>query len=402
MGQALHVDQVVGDRARVDAVHRTELLGSPPEESFDRLTALARRLLATPVAFLSLVDAHADFYKSQCGFGEPLATTRHLEGRTFCHFAIASAGPLVIDDTLADERYRDVPTVSSLGVRAYLGVPIRDQEGHALGSFCAIDFAPRRWSADDVASMVELARSAEREIRLRMALRRAEEHLDSSRAASRAIEQTLAMVAHDLRTPLSVLTMGLELIEAQRGSANVLERMRKALDHSVHLVSDLLHRGRITVGGAELNRVAIEVERLVAEATTMLRPLVERHGLELVELESGPLGTISVDYQLVLRALSNLVVNAVKFSSRGSAVRISAARADGVVRLSVADQGPGLTEEQRARLGQPFWQGDSRDSRGVGLGLAIVRSIVEAHGGTLEIESELGRGTVFTLELPAD
>ncbi|HYW32577.1 MAG TPA: GAF domain-containing protein, partial [Gemmatimonas sp.] len=163
----------VADQARLAAVRATALLDTDSEEVFDRLTRLAVRLVGVPAAFLSLVDEHRDFYKSACGFGEPLATSRELSGPTFCHYAIRSAAPLVIPDTAADPMYRDVPTVRSLGVAAYVGIPLV-VHGQPVGSFCAIDTRPRAWTADELEVLSELAVSAQREVELRVALRSAE------------------------------------------------------------------------------------------------------------------------------------------------------------------------------------------------------------------------------------
>ena len=163
-----------GDAARLAALRESGLLDSAPEEAFDVLTRLAARLVRAPAAFISLVDEERDFYKSCVGFGEPLATVRELEGTTFCHYAIRSPGALVIPDTAADPLYRDVPTVKSLGVAAYLGIPIRTAEGVVLGSFCAVDYVPRAWTADEIETMSVLAASAEREIELRRRGREAE------------------------------------------------------------------------------------------------------------------------------------------------------------------------------------------------------------------------------------
>ena len=198
------------------------MLDTPPEESFDRLTRLAAKLIGVPATFISLVDQSRDFYKSCFGFGEPLATTRQLEGRTFCHHAIVSSGPLLIDDTMEDPVFREVPTVQSLGVRAYAGIPLVTDEGQAIGSFCAIDFAPRAWSALDVEILTELAASAMREIKLRSAVRDAEMHARAAQDAVRAREEVLAVVAHDLRTPLNFIKMGAQLIaEAPDAKENV-------------------------------------------------------------------------------------------------------------------------------------------------------------------------------------
>ena len=172
---AAPLDTVVRDPGRLAAVRATGLLDTPAEPAFDRLTRLAVRLLGVPATFLSLVDEERDFYKAATGFGEPLASARELAGRTFCHFSIAGATPrhpLVIPDTRADPRYRDVPTVESLGVAAYVGVPLV-VDGQPIGSFCAIDTAPRAWTSDEVEVLAELAASAQREIELRRALERA-------------------------------------------------------------------------------------------------------------------------------------------------------------------------------------------------------------------------------------
>lgn len=122
------------DPARLRALYRTGLLDTSPEEPFDRLTRLAAKLLKVPATFISLLDRDRDFYKSSTGFPEPLASRRQIEGRTFCHYTLGSKSPLVIGDALQDPEFRSVPTVESMGVRAYAGVPLVTSEG-------------RRWAA---------------------------------------------------------------------------------------------------------------------------------------------------------------------------------------------------------------------------------------------------------------
>ena len=114
-----------------------------------------------------MVDEARDFYLASSGFGEPLATSREMEGRTFCHYALLSDGPLILEDVTAQEVFREVPSVQTLGVRAYIGVPLVLENGSVVGSFCAIDFVPRRWTDDDVLMLSELANSAIREFKLR-------------------------------------------------------------------------------------------------------------------------------------------------------------------------------------------------------------------------------------------
>jgi len=155
---------------RLAAVQDTGLLDSIAEESFDRLTRLAAKITGAPVAFVSLLDAHRDFYKSTFGMDAPLSTLRQLTGRTFCHYSLVSDGPLVLEDATQLPVFRDVPTVASLGVRAYAGIPLKTEAGQVLGSFCAVDFKAKQWTEQDIDILQELAHSAMREIRLRRAL----------------------------------------------------------------------------------------------------------------------------------------------------------------------------------------------------------------------------------------
>lgn len=155
---------------RLAAVRATGLLDSIPTGGFDRLTRIGARLLRVPATFISLVDDQRDFYLSNCGFGEPLASERQLTGQTFCHFTIEGEVPLVIPDTRAHPVYRDVPTVESLGVAAYLGAPLVLLSGEVIGAFCAIDRVPRPWTEQQIQNAVDIASLVVSEIELRQAV----------------------------------------------------------------------------------------------------------------------------------------------------------------------------------------------------------------------------------------
>jgi signal transduction histidine kinase len=393
---AVDPQSAIADRQRLEAVQQTGLLDTPPEESFDRLTRLAAKLIGVPSTFISLVDQSRDFYKSCFGFGEPLASTRQLEGGTFCHHAIVSSAPLVINDTMADAVFREIPTVQSLGVRAYAGIPLITDDGKAIGSFCAIDFAPRAWSALDIEILTELAASAMREIKLRSAVRAAQD-------AVRSREEVLAVVAHDLRTPLNFIKMGAQLVaEAPDAEENatLLARVQGAVDLMGLLIDDLLEVAKIEAGGISVHPKPLSAQTLVDDAIQMSGPVALRHQMQLTaEVEPG-LPPVLADYERILRVLSNLIVNAVKFSGASTEVRITAARGDGTVRFSVIDSGPGISPENLERIFDRFWQADSADRRGAGLGLAIVKAIVTAHRGTIGVNSIVGAGSDFYFDLP--
>ncbi|MFN3436841.1 MAG: diguanylate cyclase [Acidovorax sp.] len=219
------VQTALADPQRLAAVFSTGLLDTPPEESFDRLTRLAAKLTGAPVTFVSLVDANRDFYKSTFGMGEPLSTARELNGRTFCHYALVSGGALILEDATQLPVFQDVPTVASLGIRAYAGIPLKTEEGEVLGSFCAVDFKPKQWSERDIEILVELAHSALREIRLRQALQKAE-----------ALNQQL------LEQVKRVDELNRELGELATTDALTGLNNRRAFDHGLQLEMAIVER----------------------------------------------------------------------------------------------------------------------------------------------------------------
>lgn len=155
------------DPRRLKAVRNTGLLDTAPDPGFDRLTDLVRRVLAVPVALISLVEQDRQFFKSQSGLGEPWATARETPlTHSFCQYAVAAGEPLVVPDAREHPTLKDNLAVPDLGVIAYAGVPLIDEDGYALGTLCAIDHQPRFWTNDQVEMLSDLAQLTVNEIRL--------------------------------------------------------------------------------------------------------------------------------------------------------------------------------------------------------------------------------------------
>ena len=165
----------LNDANRLLALQKTGLLDTPSEETFDRLTRLASRILRVPVALITLVDADWQFFKSQVGLPKPYNTTRETPlTHSFCQHIVANEDVLLVNDAEVDPRVRDNLAVRDLGVIAYLGVPLRMPDGSVLGSLCAIDRKDREWEPEDVSALWDLAQIVMDEIlvRLEMAERR--------------------------------------------------------------------------------------------------------------------------------------------------------------------------------------------------------------------------------------
>jgi signal transduction histidine kinase len=166
------------------------------------------------------------------------------------------------------------------------------------------------------------------------------------------------------------------------------------------LIGDLLDVSRIDAGTFAVTRRPLAVASVVEEVVSSFHDDAAAAGVSIRSLVAERLPTVDADHERLVQALSNLVSNALRFTGRGGCIALNAQGDEGSVRLSVTDDGTGIPPDQLSRVFERFWQAD-RTSGGAGLGLAIVKGIVESHGGTIHVESRLGQGTTFLLELPA-
>jgi len=225
--------------------------------------------------------------------------------------------------------------------------------------------------------------------------------------ASRAKDEFLAMLGHELRNPISPMLTALNLMRMRGGDAFARERtiVERQVKHLVRLVDDLLDVSRITRGKVELKREVVELSEVVTSAIEMASPLLEarRHHVEVRVPQGGLL--VEGDPDRLAQVVANLLSNAAKYTEPGGAVAVRAGRECGEVVLRVRDSGMGIAPELLPRVFDLFVQGQralDRSQGGLGLGLTIVRSLVEMHGGRVRAESGgPGRGSTFTVRLPA-
>ena len=162
------VAQALAEPGRLAALHAADLVDSPPDESFDRLTRLAAKVVGAPVALVSAVDRDRQFFKSCLGLPEPWATRRETPlSHSFCQHVVAAREPVIVSDARKDERLLDNLAIRDLGVIAYLGVPLITREGHAIGTLCVIDHEPRIWTSDEISLVKDVAAAAVTEVTLR-------------------------------------------------------------------------------------------------------------------------------------------------------------------------------------------------------------------------------------------
>jgi K+-sensing histidine kinase KdpD len=308
------------------------------------------------------------------------------------------------------ERYRErfpqayTRIQSDTAATAFLALPLVHGEeivgGMMLGfagaeALGATDQTFARLLAQSVGDALARARTLERE-------------RDGRRAAetmARAREEVLGIVAHDLRNPISLIDASLQMLSEPNITPADREKFLAASTRTVkqmnRLVGDLLDSIRLETGHLSLETEVLSVPRVLEEAADSVRHLAEQRRIALeVHSPETPL-QVRADRLRLMQVFNNLLGNAIKFTPPSGRVELRSWKGteDGDVVFEVADSGPGVSPENRAHLFDRFWQARRSDNRGVGLGLAITKGIVEAHGGHIWVDSEPGKGSRFRFTL---
>jgi PAS domain S-box-containing protein len=229
--------------------------------------------------------------------------------------------------------------------------------------------------------------------------------LERAQEATRIRDEVLRVVAHDLRNPLSTISLTADFIHiklatlTQQPWMDKLDIIVRSVEHADRLIQDLLDVARMQTGGLTLDMQPTIVDQLVDEVMQMHQPMAEARGLRLRSDIMRDAGLVFTDAERVMRVFSNLIGNALKFSPRGTEITLRARRLDGKMCFSISDQGRGIPEHDQSHLFDPFWQ-EHKGNGGVGLGLSIARAIVQAHGGRIWVESKPGHGATFFFTLP--
>jgi PAS domain S-box-containing protein len=386
--------------------------------SFDYQTTLAALVrLAVPAladycaldiveaedTFERIGEAHVDPTKSQllrevARFPKSALTARHPLMRVMSTGAPvleSDITPAFIRASFAEAGQRRV--VEALEPRSLICVPLV-ASGKPLGALTLVTSGSgRRYEIADLSLAADLARRAAVVVEHARLFHEAQQ-------ATRARDDVLAVVAHDLRNPLNTVTMAVSLMLETTPPERVEERrqveiLRRAADRMNRMIQDLLDVKRMESGRLTTDLKPEVPAMLINDTIDMLRPLAAGSTIRLEADIEDNLPPVIADAARIQQVLSNLVGNAVKFTPRSGRITVCAEHIDGEVRFGVIDTGPGIPAEQLPHIFGRFWQGKS-DHRGIGLGLAIAKGIVEAHNGRIWVESHVGLGSTFYFTLP--
>jgi PAS domain S-box-containing protein len=411
--------------ARAEAEHsqkRAALLAEASRvlsASFDYQTTLAALVrLAVPAladyCALDIVEAEDRFERIGEAHVDPAKSQLLREVATFPKSALTDRHPLIrVMNTGAPVLEADITSafirasfaepgqrkiVEALGPRSLICVPLVTS-GRPIGALTLVTSGSgRRFEVADLSLAADLARRAAVVVEHARLFHEAQQ-------ATRARDDVLAVVAHDLRNPLNTVTMAVSLMLETTPPERVQERrqaeiVRRAADRMNRMIQDLLDVKRMESGRLTIDPRPEHPGALINDTVDMLRPLAGGSTIRMETNVEDNLPLVIADAARVQQVLSNLVGNAVKFTPRAGTITVCAERIDGEVRFSVIDTGPGIPAEQLPHIFGRFWQAKTSDRRGIGLGLAIAKGIVEAHNGRIWVESSVGLGSTFYFTLP--
>jgi signal transduction histidine kinase len=405
----------VNEAQRLAALERYWILDTPPEVAFDRMARIVARIFAAPIAMVTFIEKDRQWFKA-C-FGTDLReNTRAL---SFCSHTILSDGVMVVPDAILDERFRDNPVALDMGLRFYAGAPLRTIDGRNIGTLCIYDLKPRAGLSseerktlvdlaamvvDDLESRLTAQRAARAELQLAKVNQELAERLEQVNDLNASQQRFVADASHELRAPLTLIQGNIELILAHPGlevgerEIALLEAKHEA-ERLGRLVTDMLHLVRNGEGQTQ-DHVKLDFVQIVRLSLEESRFLAHTHTLKVnLKSQGHVIGQADRIKQLVLILLGN----ALKYTPPSGCVTITTTDLDHEVELKVEDTGIGVAEQELERVFERFYRtGVARNqfADGTGLGLPIARSIVEAHGGSIWMESVIGQGSRVIVRLP--
>jgi PAS domain S-box-containing protein len=316
--------------------------------------------------------------------------------------ALATGTSTLLDDAsrlLTDHVARDEAHAEAMragGLESMIVVPLRAR-GHNFGAISLVRVDPRRrYTADDLVFVEEVAARAS------FVIDNARMHDEAQRAASER-QGILAVVTHDLRNPLSAILMTTEALIKDRTGPTVdtrLELVRRSATRMDRMIRDLVDVASVDAGRLSIEVRAESLRALCVEALETVRHVAQARSLTL---QMHPLPDdlrVLCDRERILQVIVNLLGNALKFTAARGTITLRGTREDDRARITVEDTGVGIAPERIAHVFERNWQAPETARMGMGLGLFISKGIVEAHGGTIDVESEVGRGSRFSFTVP--
>ncbi len=382
---------------RLESLKSYFVLDTESEEEIDSLTQLASEICETPISLVSLIDEDRQWFKSKIGIDVNEAS-RDL---AFCAHAINETDELlVIEDARTDKRFFDNPFVTNTpSVIFYAGVVLKSDQNLPLGTLCVIDHAPRKLSDKQIGSLKIISKQIMNLLNYKKSIRKQEELRVRLLQKNHELESFASIAAHDLKSPLanimSAATIFSETYASQLDSQGklLIDSIEKSGERLILLIDGLLKFSKID-DVRLLEKSKVNLNEVITDFTT----LIGNGGNLIISLKSE-LNAIETYSILLDQILINLFTNSLKYCDKKiTEIELFVTENSSHYLFIVKDNGPGIDEKYQGKIFNLFQTASLHDqygNKGNGIGLATVKKIIEKLGGTIQVESQVGKGAEF-------
>lgn len=404
----------LNENERLKALFEYEILDTESEKAFDDLTLLASEICGTPISLISLVDPDRQWFKSKVGI-DVESTERDI---AFCSHAILQDDLFEVQNALKDERFFDNPLVTSdPNIRFYAGTALVSPSGQKIGTLCVISDKPKKLTSSQKKALIILGKQVITQLELRMKNKKLE-------IANKYKTEFLSNASHEIRTPLNAI-IGLsglilenkKLKEKFAEQYDFIEQIDFSGKQLLNIINSILDLSKIEAGKMELEPVECHLLQYInnifislsgkakaksinynQEYTASLANSASKLHSKLA-LEQTP-ELVIIDEPKLGQVLTNILGNAIKFTPEHKSIKLTVSVHDNRLNVTVTDEGVGISPEEQALLFNKYTQVGSNKVEGTGLGLSITKGLIDLMGGSISLESESGKGTSVSFELP--
>lgn len=372
------------DEERLNALYRYQILDTPPEGAFNRVAELAVKIFKVPIALVSLVDRDRVYFKANVGMPGVKNVPR---GESMCSLAVLQNEPTVFENAAEEPCLLANPLVAgSFGLKFYAGAPLITSDGYNIGTMCLVGKTVRSFSESEKEMLQDLAAIVMDEIEIRI----------SAIRALQVQRDLMHIAAHDLKNPLSNIQALSELLKkpaSKERKEKVLNMIKGSTGKMICSIERMVKLSQVENSEIALELEMVDAAELAKQAVEMSQPMAAKKGQKINLTVDCPAHAY-IDKGWIGEVFDNLINNAVKYSPAGKNIDVLVKSHDEGMLFEVKDEGQGFSEEDKKQAFQKFARLSARPTGGetsTGLGLSIVKTLVELHEGTVSLQSK-GKG----------
>lgn len=393
---------MTNENLRLEVLHQYDILDTHPESEFDNITFLAATLCNTPISTITIIDQYRQWFKSKIG----LTNTESPREYSFCSLAIEkSTETIVVERLMEDEDFRKIGLLNGLTDSGfYAGVPIKDKSsGLTLGTLCVIDYVNKTLTEQQIKSLEILAEQTSKLFELRRRFKSLSDNNETLHLKYSELEKFAGVISHDIKSPLNSIISLIGLIKENSETAfkdedfEYLQMIEECSFQLKNYIDGVLNYYKL-----DSMDLSVKSEIKVTDLIDEIKSMLNLNSKVSITYQTNYSSLVISKYALI-QMLMNLVGNGIKYNDKENAevsIRFEESTENYIIKVS--DNGIGMKSEHFEEIYQSFKNLNIKDrygNYGTGMGLSTVKKIVDKLNGRIEIESELTKGTTFTVLL---